>query len=253
MHRRVCCSLINNHEPVEWPTIDTHPINEFRTPFLATMAFPTLSLWRIHKILSHATEPPTLSMRIQAIIDHPHITDWFFTTKLPDFVQHWLYESLHAEWHWYRLEYQARCSTYAHGCIKLKNHPGICTLVTKAAAAWVLLQNDNSEHARNSDLILGETAKTTVLQHATWLSQMNFGDYQIHILVLSPLIKLMIILRLLWPCEHNTPHTVQRCILLVKKRPTAGAQVSLWLSPSITTRINTHLWQLSDNTLMTKK
>ncbi|MCG8622691.1 MAG: hypothetical protein MJE68_11945 [Proteobacteria bacterium] len=22
-------SLINNHEPVEWPTIDTHPINEF--------------------------------------------------------------------------------------------------------------------------------------------------------------------------------------------------------------------------------
>ena len=74
----------------------------------------------LHKLLPHATEPPTLSMRIQAIIDNPHITDWFFTTKLSDFVQHWLYESLDAEWHWYRLEYQARGSTHAHGCVKLK-------------------------------------------------------------------------------------------------------------------------------------
>ena len=38
----------------------------------------------LHKLLPHATEPPTLSMRIQAIIDYPHITDWFFTTKLSD-------------------------------------------------------------------------------------------------------------------------------------------------------------------------
>ena len=46
MHRRVCyCSLVNNHEPVEWPTLDTldtHAINEFKTPYLAAMAFPTL-------------------------------------------------------------------------------------------------------------------------------------------------------------------------------------------------------------------
>ena len=41
------------------------------------------------------------------------------------------------EWHWYRLEYQARGSTHAHVCVKLKNDPGICTFVTKAAAAWI--------------------------------------------------------------------------------------------------------------------
>ena len=35
-------SLINTHEPVEWPTLDTHAINEFQTPYLATMAFPML-------------------------------------------------------------------------------------------------------------------------------------------------------------------------------------------------------------------
>ena len=115
------------------------------------------------------TEPPTLSMRIQAVIDCPHITDWYFTTKLSDFVQHWSYETLDAKWHWYRLEYQARGSTHAHSCVKLKNDPGICTLVTKAAAAWMLQQYD-SEDTTNSDLIQeGEIAKTTVLQYADWL------------------------------------------------------------------------------------
>jgi hypothetical protein len=38
-------SVINYHEPVEWPTIGTHAINEFKTPYLATMVFPTLSSW----------------------------------------------------------------------------------------------------------------------------------------------------------------------------------------------------------------
>jgi hypothetical protein len=141
------------------------PTTLFWTVSVADNHWPEL-----HKLVPHAAEPPTLSMRVQAIIDHPHITDWFFTTKLSDFVQHWLYESLDAQWHWYRLEYQARGSTHAHGCVKLKNDPGICTLVTKAATAWMLVQQDNSEDASNSDLIReGELAKTTVLQYADWL------------------------------------------------------------------------------------
>ena len=35
-------SIINN-EPVDWPDLAERPINEFRTPGLATMAFPVLS------------------------------------------------------------------------------------------------------------------------------------------------------------------------------------------------------------------
>lgn len=124
---------------------------------------------KLHKLLPHASEPPTRSMCIQVVINCPHITDWFFTTKLSDFVQHWLYDTLDAEWHWYHLEYQARGSTHAHGCVKLKNHPGICTLVTKAATAW-LAQQDNPDDASTSDLIQeGEEAKNAVLQYADWL------------------------------------------------------------------------------------
>ena len=29
-------------DPVEWPTVTNEPLNEYQTPFLATMAFPTL-------------------------------------------------------------------------------------------------------------------------------------------------------------------------------------------------------------------
>ena len=73
--------------------------------------------------MMHSTTSPTRPMHVQAVIDHPHIADWFFTVKLSDFVEQWLYEALGAEWHWYRFEYQARGSTHAHGCAKLKNDP----------------------------------------------------------------------------------------------------------------------------------
>ena len=117
--------------------------------------------------------PATHSMRIQAVINNPHITDWYFTSKLSDWVEHWLYKTLDAEWHWYRFEYQARGSTHAHGCAKLKNDPDICGLVKKAAAAW-LLENSNDmpmEDDQDIQQIIqeGKAAEKTALEYADWL------------------------------------------------------------------------------------
>jgi hypothetical protein len=89
---------------------------------------------------------PDHSRKVNAVIDNPHITDWFFTSKLADWVQHWLYGCLDAEWHWHRFEYQARGSAHAHGCAKLNNYPGLCSLIEKAALAWSL-----SEHSSNTN------------------------------------------------------------------------------------------------------
>ena len=33
---------ICGNEPINWPSVDNQPLNEYQTPFLATMAFPTL-------------------------------------------------------------------------------------------------------------------------------------------------------------------------------------------------------------------
>ncbi|CAB4017851.1 ATP-dependent DNA helicase PIF1, partial [Paramuricea clavata] len=53
-------------------------------------------------------EGASRSERAQAVIDNPHLTDWFFMQRLQEFVRHWLNGVLDAEWHWYRFEYQAR-------------------------------------------------------------------------------------------------------------------------------------------------
>ena len=89
----------------------------------------------LHRFMLHLSRaPPTHHMRVQAVIDYPHITDWYFLCKLSDWITHWLYNTLDAEWRWCRYEYQSRGSTRAHGCAKLRNDPGVCTLVEKAAA-----------------------------------------------------------------------------------------------------------------------
>ena len=33
---------LSRDEPMSWPTVYDRPLNEYETPFLATMAFPTL-------------------------------------------------------------------------------------------------------------------------------------------------------------------------------------------------------------------
>ena len=77
-------------------------------------------------------ENSTSEERRQAVINNPHIVDWFFTQRLQSFVKHWLYKTLDAKWHWYRFEYQARGSIHCHGTAKLSNDPGLCDL-TKTA------------------------------------------------------------------------------------------------------------------------
>ena len=127
----------------------------------------------LHKLMPHDPQTvPTCSMRVEAVIDNPHLTDC--CAKLKDWVQQWLYESLDAEWHWFRYEYQARGSTHAHGCAKLKNDPGISQLVTKAAAGWLLSNEPSTGEAYSTstrDAIIREAdeAKAAVLQYADWL------------------------------------------------------------------------------------
>ena len=114
-------------------------------------------------------------MRVQAVIANPHITDWYFTSRISDFVQHWLYDTLDAEWHWYCFEYQARGSTHAHGCAKLKNDQGICTLVEEAATGWLAEQEMQTckNVAAHEELLHaieeGARAKAQALQYARWL------------------------------------------------------------------------------------
>ena len=94
-------------------------------------------------------EDATRTERAQAVIDNPHLTDWFFKQRLEEFIKHWLNGAMDAEWLWYRFEYQARESIHAHGCAKLKNDPDIRLLRNKACLAFI--ENDKNRNELSTD------------------------------------------------------------------------------------------------------
>lgn len=126
----------------------------------------------LHTLMPHP-EGSTVShsMRVNAVINIPQIADWCFTSNVADFVHHWLTGSLDSEWYWYRFEYQARGSTHAHGCAKLRNDPGLCCLVKKAAEAWLAEQKvQNREEPTYITLREeGRIAKAKAVAYADWL------------------------------------------------------------------------------------
>ena len=100
---------------------------------------------------SHGSNTP--ENRCRNVINNPHITDWFFTHRLENFIKYWLYNSLDAEWHWYRFEYQARGSIHCHGVAKLKNDPGLCKLSERALKGYLAAKSlDSAELADLSKL-----------------------------------------------------------------------------------------------------
>ena len=94
-------------------------------------------------------EGATRSQRAQAVIDNPHLADWFFVQRLEAFVTHWLNGVLDAEWYWYQFEYQARGSIHAHGCAKLKNDPDMRLLRNRVRLAF--LENETTRHEMSPD------------------------------------------------------------------------------------------------------
>ena len=123
-------------------------------------------------IMPHNSVNPTHSMKINAVINNPHLTDWYFTQRFTDLTKQWLYNHLDAEWHWNRFEYQSRGSTHAHGCAKLKNDPGLCDLMKQAALAWKLQNKPQSELLESEQLIIdqGKAAEEIIISYVDWLT-----------------------------------------------------------------------------------
>jgi hypothetical protein len=120
--------------------------------------------------LDHSTS----DVRRQNVINNPHVVDWFFTQRLESFVNHWLYDTLGAKWHWFRYEYQGRGSIHCHGTAKLHNDPGLCQLTQTALKGFLAQkfkdENDCSDTTElDQDIEAGKKAADTVCQYVDWL------------------------------------------------------------------------------------
>ena len=116
----------------------------------------------------------TSEVRRQNVINNPHLVDWFFTQRLESFVNHWLYDTLGAKWHWLRYEYQGRGSIHCHGTAKLNNDPGLCQLTQTALKGFLAQkfkdENDCSDTTElDQDIEAGQKAADTVCQYVDWL------------------------------------------------------------------------------------
>lgn len=93
---------------------------------------------------------------------------------MENFIKFWLYNSLDAEWHWYRFKYQARESIHCHGIAKLKNDPGLCKWSEKALKGYLAeMSVNNADPADLSELnqqICDGTKGSEILcQYVNWL------------------------------------------------------------------------------------
>ena len=78
---------------------DTRSFNLWlsRRPYNWTVSSPDNYWLELHKFMHHPLEmQPTHIVRVQAVINNLHLTDWYFTSRLSDWVQHWLYDTLGA-------------------------------------------------------------------------------------------------------------------------------------------------------------
>ena len=85
-----------------------------------------------------------------------------------------MYNSLDAEWHWCRFEYQARGSIHCHGVAKLKNDPGLCQLSETALKGYLAeVSLDKGEQSDipelNKQILEGKKASQAVCEYVDWL------------------------------------------------------------------------------------
>ena len=110
------------------------------------------SYWPDLQRLLQTNEGASRTERAQAVIDNPHLTDWFFMQRLQESIRHWLRGVLDAEWFWYRFEYQARRSIHVHGCAKLNNDPDIRLLRKRACQGMLEKENRHEMSPDDFDL-----------------------------------------------------------------------------------------------------
>ena len=142
--------------------------------FFFTFSSADMHWPELHAIFGNSVSNNSTDNKRQNVINNPHITDWFFTQRLESFIKYWLYNSLDAEWHWYRFEYQARGSIHCHGVAKLKNDPGLCKLSETALKGYLAEMSTNTAEQvnileLNQQIVDGKKASQVVCQYVDWL------------------------------------------------------------------------------------
>jgi hypothetical protein len=140
----------------------------------------------LHRLMPGGLKEPRL--RYRQVGKNPHLVDWYFSTRLEEFIRCYFRDTLDMEWIWHRYEWQSRTAIHAHGVVKLKNDPGIADLVVRVYRAKVSREKlesgeDDISHEESDklrkDIEYGDEAEGVVLKYVeSLLTAMNPRDIQ---------------------------------------------------------------------------
>lgn len=106
----------------------------------------------LHQLLHNDTESPDelekAKARRKMVRDNPHIVDEFFNERVNQlfktlFGQH----GIELKYLWFRIEYQKRGAAHVHGCLKLKDDPGVAALSQQVLDGRIA-QRELSQHGQ---------------------------------------------------------------------------------------------------------
>ena len=130
-------ALINGEDPLEWPSNDGQPINEFQTEGLATMAFPTL--------FPHGKGDPTKKTRLREVSlteGFKHLIKYADLSPLQTFT--WRFAS-HLRFPYWALNMKQRHQLLSQARIYLTQNPQDANLTTEELREMVnSCQHNNS-------------------------------------------------------------------------------------------------------------
>lgn len=129
-------AAVNGDDPIDWPDVDEQPINEFRTPGLATMAFPTL--------FPYGCGDPTNPGRYYNITlteGFKHLIKYGEKTSHNDL--HWRFAN-HPRFLYWALNMKLRHQLLSQAKVYLSQNPGDASLTMEELRTMV--DNLSSEH-----------------------------------------------------------------------------------------------------------
>ena len=75
------------------------------------------------------TEGDEAKFRRKMVRENPHIVDAFFYDRVENLLSTFFgKKGIEMSWHWFRIEHQARGTAHVHGCLRMKNDPGLSEL-----------------------------------------------------------------------------------------------------------------------------
>jgi hypothetical protein len=129
----------------------------------------------LHQLLNGGDEPGDEVKKAAAqrnfVRDNPHIVDTFFYHRVEALFQaYFSANGIDIEYYWFRIEFQKRGAAHIHGCLKVKDDPGLANLASQVLDGRIVEHNlvTRNQLPANSGFDLIDTCDDVWLPTSKW-------------------------------------------------------------------------------------